>query len=466
MTGMGAFLGPFDVSVAAVALPAIGRDLDLTFSGALWIQAGYLLPYALVLIPAGRIADQWGRLRVFRVGMIVFALASLMAAVSPNIEWMLAWRAVQGGGGAMLAATSTALVTAAFPPSERGRALGLNIMLLYLGLSTGPLIGGLLVDNAGWRWIFLASLPVAATSLVLGLPLHEGRPAHGRVRLDPAGTLTLGAALCSLMVGLTFGPIWGWSAGRVVGLIVTGTALLVVFLVVETRTSAPLIDIGMFRRSRIVALGSAAALLNYTAMFGAIALTAVLLEVVGGYSPTQTGLVMMAQPVVMVALSPVAGHLSDTLGSRALASGGMLILAGGLTILATTPPDLPLWRIVIGLAVSGLGMAAFSSPNTSAVMGAVEGKALGVTAAVLAMMRTLGQTLSLAILGTLAAAPLGAAGAGVLFGRTEGLDRVSAYLDGYRVAMGVGATIAVVGACLSLSRGPVIVTPPPAPAAE
>ena len=184
--------------------------------------------------------------------------------------------------------------------------------------------------------------------------------------------------------------------------------------------SAPLIDLDMFRRSRIVALGSAASLLNYTAMFGAIALTAVLLEVVGGYSPSETGLVMMAQPLVMVALSPVAGHLSDTLGSRALASGGMLILAGGLTILAMTPSDLPLWHIVLGLAVSGLGMAAFSSPNTSAVMGAVEHDRLGVAAAVLAMMRTLGQTLSLAILGTLAAAPLGAAGAGVLFGATGG----------------------------------------------
>ena len=142
------------------------------------------------------------------------------------------------------------------------------------------------MDHAGWRWIFLASLPVAATSLLLGLPLHEGRTAHGRVRLDPVGTLTLGAALCSVMVGLTFGPIWGWSSGRVVGLIVAGVALLVAFLVVETRVSAPLLDLDMFRRSRIVALGSAASLLNYTAMFGAIALTAVLLEVVGGHSPS------------------------------------------------------------------------------------------------------------------------------------------------------------------------------------
>ena len=462
VTGMGAFLGPFDVSVAAVALPAIGRDLDLTFSGAIWIQAGYLLPYALVLIPAGRIADQWGRLRVFRIGMVVFAVTSLMAALSPNIEWMLSWRAVQGAGGAMLAATSTALVTAAFPPSERGRALGLNIMVLYLGLSTGPLIGGLLVDHAGWRWIFLASLPVAAASLLLGLPLHEGRTGHGRVRLDPAGTLTLGAALASVMVGLTFGPIWGWESARVVGLLCAGAVLLVAFGVIESRASAPLIDLGMFRRSRIVALGSAASLLNYTAMFGAIALTAVLLEVVGGRSPSETGLVMMAQPLVMVALSPVAGHLSDSLGSRALASGGMLILAAGLAILATTPSDLPLWHIVTGLAVSGLGMACFSSPNTSAVMGAVERDKLGVAAAVLAMMRTLGQTLSLAILGTLAAAPLGAAGAGVLFGQTGDVANAALYLDGYRVAMGVGAAIAVVGACLSLSRGPVVQSPAPA----
>lgn len=456
VTGMGAFLGPLDVTVVALALPAIGRELGLSFSAAIWVQAGYLLPYAVVLIPAGRLADQLGRLRVWRLGVAVFAVASLMAALSPGAAWLLAWRAAQGAGGAMLAATSTALVTAVFPPSERGRALGLNIMALYLGLSLGPLVGGLLVDHAGWRWIFLVNLPVAALAMTGSLGLPEGRPAPGRPRLDPAGALLLGAGLSGLMVGLTFGPIWGWSSGRVVGLMAGGAALLAAFGVVEARGRAPMVDLGMFRRSRLFALGNLAALLNYAAMFGVIALTAVLLEVVGGHSPTEAGLIMLAQPVVMVALSPLAGRLSDAIGSRALASGGMVLVAAGLGILAALPAGIPTGHVMAGLAVTGLGMAAFSSPNTSAVMGAADRDRLGVAAAILAMMRTLGQTMSLAILGTLAAAPLGAAGARALLGGgTEGISGTDAYLDGYRLAMVVGAAIALVGAAVSLGRGPV-----------
>ncbi len=416
VTGMGAFMGPLDITAVALALPAIGRELGLSFSGGIWVSAGYLLAYALVLVPAGRIADQWGRLRVWRIGLSLFAVASLMAAASPDDAWLLSWRAIQGGGGAMLAATSTALVTAAFPPSERGRALGLNIMALYLGLALGPLIGGLLVDQAGWRWIFLINVPMAALAMAGSTGLSEGRPAPGRPRLDPLGIALLGSALSGLMIGLTFGPLWGWGSARVIGLIGTGSVLLAAFVVAEIRTVAPLIDLAMFRRSRLFALGNLAALLNYSAMFGVIALTAVLLQIVAGLSPTRAGLVMLAQPVVMVALSPTAGRLSDTIGSRALASGGMALVAGGLGILAFTPEGIPLPWVMLGLATTGLGMAAFSSPNTSAVMGSVEVARLGVAAAVLAMMRTMGQALSLAVLGTLAAAPLGAAGARALFG--------------------------------------------------
>jgi EmrB/QacA subfamily drug resistance transporter len=462
ITGTGAFMGPLDVSAVAVALPALGEDLGLSFSGAIWVQAGYLLAYALVLVPAGRLGDAWGRLRIWRTGLVVFALASLMSGLAPDDSWLLAWRVVQGTGGAMLAATGTALVTAVFPPAERGRALGLNIGALYLGLSTGPLIGGVLVDGAGWRAIFLVNVPVAALALLGSLGLHEPRHEPGRLRLDLRGTLLLGVALTGVMVGFTFGPLWGWDSPRVTGLIVAGLAALAAFVVAERRARAPLVDLGMFRRSRIFALGNLASLLNYTAMFGAIALTAVLLQVVGGHTPTETGVLMIAQPLVMVALSPVAGHLSDRIGSRALASGGMVLVAAGLAILASVPSDVPDTAIVLGLAVTGLGMAMFSSPNTSAVMGAAERHRLGVAAAILAMMRTLGQTLSLAILGTLAAAPLGAAGARVLFGAEGGAEHAGAYLDGYRLAMGVGAVIALVGAALSSARGPVAAPATPA----
>lgn len=455
MTGMGAFLGPLDVTVVALALPAMGRDLGLSFSGGIWVQAGYLLAYALVLVPAGRLGDQWGRLRVWRMGLVVFAVASLMAAVSPGDAWLLGWRAVQGTGGAMLAATSTALVTAVFPPSERGRALGLNIMALYLGLALGPLVGGVLVEHAGWRWIFLVNIPMAALALAGSARLPEGRPVPGRPRLDPLGTLLLGGALCGVMIGLTFGPIRGWESPGVIGLITGGVLLLGAFAVAETRAAAPLIDLAMFRGNRVFAFGNLAALLNYSAVFGVIALTAVLLQIVGGLSPTHAGLVMLSQPIVMVALSPVAGRLSDRIGSRALASGGMVLVAAGLAVLALTPDGLPTPWVMTGLALTGLGIAAFSSPNTSAVMGSSEAHRLGVAAAILAMMRTLGQTLSVAVLGTIAAAPLGAAGARALFGETRGIDDAAAYLDGYRMAMAVGAVIALIGAGLSLGRGPV-----------
>ncbi len=454
IAGIGAFMGPLDVTVVAVALSSMGDTLSLTFSGALWVQTGYLLSYALVLIPAGRIADQWGRLRVWRAGVVVFAVASLGAGLAPAAEAMIAWRLLQGVGGGLLAATGTALVTAVFPARERGRALGLNIMALYLGLSLGPLVGGLLVDHAGWRWIFLVNVPVGIVALLLAAPLHEPRPRAGRPRLDPLGGAALAAALAMLLVGLTFAPLWGWGSAAAVGLMAAGVLAAVAFVLVERRVSDPMVDLTLFARSRIFALGNAAALLNYTAAFGCIALTAVLLELAGGHSPTRTGVIMLAMPVVMVCLSPVAGRLSDHIGSRALASGGMFIIAAGLGVLATLPGDLPVGRIVAGLALVGLGLAAFSSPNTSAVMGAAPREAYAVAAAVLAMMRTLGQSLSLAILGSIAATALGAAGAGVLMGAAAPPGSAAAYVDGYRLAMGVAAAIAVLGGCLSLARGP------------
>lgn len=454
IASLGAFMGPLDVTVVAVAMPSMGESLSLTFSGALWVQTGYLLSYALVLIPAGRLADQWGRLRMWRVGVALFAVASLGAGLAPGAEAMIAWRLVQGVGGGLLAACGTALVTAVFPARERGRALGLNIMALYLGLSLGPLVGGLLVDHAHWRWIFLVNVPVGLMALAAAAGLREARPVQGRPRLDPAGGLLCAAALTMILVGLTFAPLWGWGSPRAVVLMVGGAILAAAFVAVERRVAAPMVDVALFARSRIFALGNLAALLNYTAAFGCIALTAVLLELSGGHSPTRTGLIMVAQPAVMVCLSPVAGRLSDRIGSRALASGGMFAIAAGLLLLATLPDALPVWRILPGLALVGLGMAAFSSPNTSAVMGAAPREEYAVAAAILAMMRTLGQSFSLAILGSIAATALGSAGARVLMGQAADPGSAADYADGYRLAMAVAAAIAVVGGCLSLARGP------------
>lgn len=455
VTGIGAFMGPLDVTIVALGLPRIGDALSLSFSGAVWVQAAYLFTYALALLPAGRVADQWGRMRVWRLGVVVFAVASLVAGLATSSWWLIGARLVQGFGGAMLAATATALVTAAFPPGERGRALGLNVMSTYLGLSTGPLLGGVLVAALGWRSVFLVNVPVAVIGLAVARGLRDVPQHPGRPRIDVRSAVVLAAGLGGVMVGLSFAPLWGWTSARAVGLVLGGLVLLAAFTVLQSRGEDPLLDLAILRGNRVVAFGSAAALLNYTAMFGSISLTAVLLEIVGGRSPIHSGLIMVVQPLLMVVLSPFAGRLSDRIGSRLLATGGMVLVAAGLAVLAMVPADVPAAAVVPGMATVGVGMAMFSSPNVSAVMGGARGPQLGIVSALLATMRTLGQSLSLALLGGLAAVHLGAAGAAVvLLGKAEGAAHAGEYLAGYRVAMAAGAGIALVGALLSSARGP------------
>ncbi|HMM49127.1 MAG TPA: MFS transporter [Miltoncostaeaceae bacterium] len=453
IASLGSFMGPVDVSVVAVALPDLGDALGLSLSAALWVQAGYLFSYALALIPIGRLADQWGRIAVWRLGVAVFVIGSLGAGLAVNDPMLIAWRLFQGVGGGMLSATATAMVSAVYPASMRGRALGITIAALYLGLSLGPLIGGLLVQHAGWRWIFLVNVPLGALALAVAAPLREARPRAGRPTLDPLGNTFLGIALVGLLVGVTFGPLWGWSSTRVIALLVTGAVFTVAFLLVEGRVRAPMIDLSLFRRSKIYGFGNGAALLNYTAIFGCISLTALLMELVGERSPTHTGMVLIIQPACMVAVTPLAGRLSDRIGSRELASGGVGGIAGGLAALAILPAGLPMGHLAAGLVMVGVGMGMFSSPNTSAVMGAAPRADYGVAAAVLGLMRTLGQSFSLAILGAIAAAPLGAAGADVLAGSRDADVPVGMFLDGYRAAMATAAVIALVGSGFSLARG-------------
>jgi len=453
VTCAGSFLGPVDITGVAVALPAMGRDLDLSFAAGIWVSAAYLLTYTVALVPVGRTADQWGRLRMWRVGVVLFAISSLLLAVSPSAEILLVLRGIQGVGAAILASMATALVSAVFPPGERGGAIGLNVTAIYLGLATGPLVGGLLVNGLGWRWVFLVNLPVAAAALVAARDLRDPPGGGGRARVDVIGAALLGAGLACAMVPLAFAPLWGWTSVATLGLMALGVASLGAFLVRQTRAEDPLLDLALFRRSRLFAAASAAALLNYTAMFGAIALTAILLQVVGGRSAIAAGALLIVQPAFMVALSPVAGRLSDRIGSRWLASGGMVLIAAGLAGLATIPRDVPPAHLVPSLALIGVGMAGFSSPNTSAAMSAVPPASLGVAAAVLATMRSLGQSSSVAVLGAIAASGLGERGGRVILGEDASALDALAFLDGYHAAMAVGAVIAAVGAAVSLTRG-------------
>lgn len=462
LTSVGAFMGPLDASIVAIALPAIGPSLHLSFTEALWVQASYLLAISILLIPVGRLADMRGRLRFYMVGVVIFGLASLGAALSPSGSWLIAARSVQGIGGALLGATSAAIVTSVFPPQERGRALGINVMAVYIGLAAGPPLGGLLVTHWGWHWIFLVNVPIAIATLVTGWDLlgAETRDraavgARGALRdLDVVGALLLGLTLAALFVPLTFSLFWGWGSAATIGLLAASAIFLVAFIMVEDRVAHPILDLDLVRKNRLFAAANLAALLNYMAMYGIAVFTALFLEIAQGRTAQQAGFILLAEPIIMAALSPVFGRLSDRLGSRLLATSGMVLVAGGMAQLALLPIAASLQRIVVALATVGLGMAAFSAPNTSAVMGSVHRSQLSLASGFLGTARVVGQGVSVTLLGALAASHLGPNGGRVIFShgavsRATGL----AFAQGYRQAMFLGAALALVGACVSLVRG-------------
>jgi EmrB/QacA subfamily drug resistance transporter len=455
LTCVGAFMAPLDGSIVAVALPAMGPALHLSFAASLWVQAAYLLAMAVLLIPLGRLADQGDRLRYYLAGIAVFTLGSLCAALSRDATFLVLSRVLQGAGGALLTATATAIVAASFPPEERGRAVGINVMAVYLGLSVGPPLGGLLVDHLGWPWIFLVNLPVGVGAFAWGCTLLRPRRARTgqRTAADLPGALLLGTLLVCLVVPLTFSTEWGWRAPAIWVLLALVPAAFTAFLRVEARSAAPLVDLDLLRHNRLFAAANLAALLNYCALYAISVLTAVQLELVAGHPARITGWIMLAQPLMQASLSPLSGRLSDRIGSRTLATAGMVIVAAGMVILALIADAGGIVPMVGALALVGLGMAAFSAPNTSAIMGSVARPQLSVASAFLGTMRVTGQALSVALLGSIAAARLGPGGWDRLLAMDGAPGVAGAFSWGYRAAMLTGASLALLGAWASMARG-------------
>lgn len=365
-----------------------------------------------------------------------------------------------------MSATAMALVTVSFPPEERGKGLGFNAMAGYLGLMVGPPLGGVIVAHVSWRWVFLVSLPLVLVTVVCGLPLLraerrdreasvELRAPRADARPDWRGTLLLALTMVALLVPLISVPFWGWTNPPTLGLLGCFVLLLAAFIVVELRVREPLLNIDLVRKNRVFAAGTTAALLNYAAIYGVTAFTAVYLEIVEGYSAKRTGLLLLTSPIFIAGLSAVFGRLSDRIGQRIPATGGMLLAATGTAQLGFLPTPAPMWRVILALSFLGLGMAAFSSPNTSSVMGSVDQSKLSLAAGFLGTMRTAGQGISIGLLGAIAASSLGPTGGRVLFlGEKASRAAAESFSSGYRTAMLVAAGLAVAGALVSLVRGP------------
>ncbi len=404
ITVLASFSTPFMLSSINIALPVMAADLKLDAMALGWISLSFLLAAAALVVPMGRAADIFGRKKIFTLGFVIFTASSLFCGLAASQGQLLAARVLQGIGSSMIFGTAIAILTSVFPPEKRGKALGYAAAAVYTGLSLGPFLGGILVQTLSWRAIFLLNVPLGLMVLYLvktGLAGAEWKEAEGE-GFDASGALIYTAALSSLMYGLS--AITG-TAGRC--LAAAGAAVLAFFFYRETRISYPILNARLLSANKVFAFSNLAAFLNYSASFASGFLLSLYLQYNKGMTPLQAGSILVCQPVFMVIFSPWAGRLSDRRDPGVIASVGMALTAAGILLFSGPEGGLPLWRIISGLCVLGLGLALFSSPNTNAVMGSVENKYYSVASATLSTMRLTGQMFSMAVVMTLFSAFIG-----------------------------------------------------------
>jgi EmrB/QacA subfamily drug resistance transporter len=392
-TTLSSFLTPFMGSAVNVALPIMARELSMTALSLSWVASSFILAAAITLVPLGRLADIYGRKKIFLYGAIIFTVASFLCTWSPNQTFLILVRAIQGIGGAMIFSTGTAMLISAYPPNERGRILGINIAAVYIGLTIGPFIGGLLTEHLGWRYIFLftAVLGIMVIFFIAFIVKEEWVGAKGE-SFDITGSMLYAVSLFAIMYGFSQLP-----ALRAGGLIGIGVICLVFFVRQQLKNPYPLLDIRLFLNNKVFAFSNLAALINYSATFAVTLLLRLYLQHIKVLTPSQAGLILIAEPLVQALFSPLAGRLSDRFEPRIIASLGMALNVIGLVPLIFIQGDTSIHYIVLCLIVLGVGFAFFSSPNVNATMSAVENKFYGVASATLSTMRLTGQMFSMGI---------------------------------------------------------------------
>ncbi|HEX9057730.1 MAG TPA: MFS transporter [Ktedonobacterales bacterium] len=461
VVAIGVFMATLDSSIVNISLPAIASAFHHSVTGLVeWVIIAYLIVIASVLITIGRVADIFGHKPIWVAGLVIFTAGSAICGASPSLNFLVAARALQGLGGALLMAISPAMVTGAFPSRERGRALGLNAVTVALGVSTGPTLGGLITEHFTWRWIFYVNVPIGIVGVVAALTVLVWKRGNRQGRFDPPGALLLAATLLALTLALSFGQEWGWSSAGVIGLLAAAVVGLVVFVIVEQRVPDPVVDLSLFR-NRVFTSAGLSSLLSFLALFAVSFMLPFYLEELRGYSTEVSGLLLTPFPVVLVFVAPVSGALADRIGTRWLAASGLAFACVGLVLLAqldahSTPLDIA-WR----LGVAGVGQGLFQSPNNSALMGSAPKNRQGIASGFMATLRTVGQSLSVAVAGAVFAAAGGAAAGSALEAHMHGArmspEQVAGLQNTFLVAIHnafiVCAVIAAIGIFASLVRG-------------
>ncbi|HSD25063.1 MAG TPA: MFS transporter [Solirubrobacterales bacterium] len=441
------FMIMLDSTVVNVALPSIQKDLDTSVNQLEWVVNGYTLSFAALLVTGGRLGDIFGRRRVFMIGVAVFAISSATAGLAQDATMLIVSRIAEGIGGALMMPATLSIITDAFPAEERGKAIGTWAGISGLALSFGPLAGGFLTEQVTWRAIFYINLPIAALALIAALTaVRESRDEEAERTIDYAGVVLLTVALTSFVLALIEGNEWGWESGRVIGLFAGGAVATVLFLINESRVSAPIVDFTFFRSRNFVGANTVATIISF-AMMGSFFFLAIYLQDLLGYSALETGVRFLPTTVVIVIAAPIAGRVADRIGSRWPMVLGLAITALALYLFSrmdasTTYNDLlPAWILL------GIGIGLTMSPMSTAAMNAVAVAKAGVASGTLQMFRMMGGTIGVAATGAIFQSKLGDFNPAAL--ATGGPAAAQNFTDALGSAMALGAAVTAVGAVIA-----------------
>ncbi len=400
----GLFMIMLDNTVVNVALPAMARDLGIGLSELEWVVAGYALTFAALILIGGKLADRYGRRRLFVLGIVVFTLASLACGLASGGSELIGARIVQGVGAALLNPATLAIISATFPPRQRGTAIGIWAGVSALALAIGPLVGGLITEHASWNWIFFINVPIGIAAVVASyLFIDESRDTRADQRLDLPGLLTSGVGLFALEYALIEANTYGWASGRILACFAIAAVLLAAFVWVEIRGRAPMLDVSLFR-NRTYTGANIVMLLAALAMFGVFFFVSLYMQNVLGYSAVQAGAAFLPLTCLIVVLAPVTGKLSDKYGSRWFLTGGLTLLGIQLFYFSQLGASATYWELLPAMIIGGIGMAMTMTPATAAAMRAVPVDRAGVGSAVLNSARQVGGSLGIALIGAIVAA--------------------------------------------------------------
>jgi EmrB/QacA subfamily drug resistance transporter len=395
------FMIMLDNTVVNVALPSIQRNLHASTSSLEWTVNAYTLSFAVLLVTGGRLGDLFGRRRVFLAGVVIFAGSSAAIGFSPSDTWLVGWRAVQGVGAALMMPATLSIISNAFPPSERGKAIGTWAGVSAMALAIGPVVGGFLVEKVSWQSIFFLNLPVAVGAVVIALfAVRESRDETVARTVDVPGVLTLTVGLGALVLALVEGNSWHWTSSREVALYAIAVAGLTSFAVLERRRSEPMVDFRFFRSRTYLGANIVAFIVSF-AMLAMFFFLALYMQNIRHYTPLQAGVRFLPSTLMIVMIAPIAGRLADRIGPRPLMTFGLLLVSGSLFWQSHLTVSSAYSTLLPGFIMMGIGMAFVMSPMSTAAMNAVDQAKAGVASGILSMSRMVGGTFGVAVLGAL-----------------------------------------------------------------